>query len=80
MNGITAMTNDENHFCRWWHRWASLSSCGDCRAVLKLEPNAVVSFVGTEKGIESTEIPKLGYTLHIISAVSLKRGFSRDAL
>jgi len=48
--------------------------------VLKLEPNAVISFVGTEKGIESTEIPKLGYTLHIISAVSLKRGFSLKTL
>lgn len=49
------------------------------QAVLKLEPKAVISFVGTEKGIEATEVPKLGFPLHLISAPSLQRGLSRRA-
>ncbi|MDW8465148.1 MAG: undecaprenyldiphospho-muramoylpentapeptide beta-N-acetylglucosaminyltransferase [Chloroherpetonaceae bacterium] len=48
-------------------------------AVLKLEPKAVISFVGTERGIEATEVPKLGFPLHLISAPSLRRGVSLKA-
>lgn len=36
-------------------------------------PGTEVSFAGTEKGIESTEVPRLGYRLHTFRV----RGFSR---
>ncbi|PIO48724.1 MAG: undecaprenyldiphospho-muramoylpentapeptide beta-N-acetylglucosaminyltransferase [[Chlorobium] sp. 445] len=48
--------------------------------VLKLEPSAVISFVGTERGIEATQVPKLGFALHLISAIGVKRGFSPKTL
>lgn len=41
--------------------------------LLKRYPGTGVSFVGTEKGIESTEVPRLGYRLHTFRV----RGFSR---
>lgn len=41
--------------------------------LLKLNPEADVSFAGTERGIEATEIPRLGYRLHLFKV----RGFSR---
>ncbi len=41
--------------------------------LLKRFPGTVVSFAGTEKGIESTEVPRLGYRLHTFRV----RGFSR---
>ncbi len=41
--------------------------------LLKLDPEADVSFAGTERGIEATEIPRLGFRLHMFRV----RGFSR---
>jgi UDP-N-acetylglucosamine--N-acetylmuramyl-(pentapeptide) pyrophosphoryl-undecaprenol N-acetylglucosamine transferase len=47
---------------------------------LRLKPDAVVSFVGTEKGIEATEVQKHGFPIHFISAVKLERGWSPKKL
>ncbi len=44
--------------------------------ILRKKPDAQVAFVGTERGIEATEIPKRNFTLHLIQAVAFKRGFS----
>ena len=41
--------------------------------LLKRFPGTGVSFAGTEKGIESAEVPRLGYRLHTFRV----RGFSR---
>ncbi len=42
----------------------------------KAVPGVRVSFAGTERGIESTEVPRLGYRLHLLPARGLKRGRS----
>ena len=41
--------------------------------LLKQLPGSEISFAGTEKGIESTEVPRLGFHLHTFRV----RGFSR---
>jgi UDP-N-acetylglucosamine--N-acetylmuramyl-(pentapeptide) pyrophosphoryl-undecaprenol N-acetylglucosamine transferase len=47
----------------------------------KADPGVSVSFAGTERGIEATEVPRLGYRLHLLPARGLKRGRSvRDIL
>jgi UDP-N-acetylglucosamine--N-acetylmuramyl-(pentapeptide) pyrophosphoryl-undecaprenol N-acetylglucosamine transferase len=47
----------------------------------KADPGVKVSFAGTERGIESTEVPRLGYRLHLLPARGLKRGRSiRDIM
>jgi UDP-N-acetylglucosamine--N-acetylmuramyl-(pentapeptide) pyrophosphoryl-undecaprenol N-acetylglucosamine transferase len=46
----------------------------------RLDPGIAVSFAGTERGIESTEVPRLGYRLHILPSRGLKRGKSLRAL
>jgi UDP-N-acetylglucosamine--N-acetylmuramyl-(pentapeptide) pyrophosphoryl-undecaprenol N-acetylglucosamine transferase len=48
--------------------------------ILRQTPDAKVAFVGTERGIEATEIPKRNFTLHLIQAVAFKRGFSLQSL
>jgi UDP-N-acetylglucosamine--N-acetylmuramyl-(pentapeptide) pyrophosphoryl-undecaprenol N-acetylglucosamine transferase len=48
--------------------------------ILKLKPDALISFAGTERGIEATVVPKEGFTLHLIAAVSFKRGWSAQML
>jgi len=44
--------------------------------LLKLVPEASVSFAGTKNGIEAVEIPRLGYRLHLLPVRGLKRGGS----
>ena len=46
----------------------------------KLMPDAGISFAGTTSGIEATEVPRLGYRLHLIPVRGLKRGWSLAAL
>jgi UDP-N-acetylglucosamine--N-acetylmuramyl-(pentapeptide) pyrophosphoryl-undecaprenol N-acetylglucosamine transferase len=42
----------------------------------KLVPGIAVSFAGTSAGIESSEVPRLGYRLHLFPVRGLKRGRS----
>jgi UDP-N-acetylglucosamine--N-acetylmuramyl-(pentapeptide) pyrophosphoryl-undecaprenol N-acetylglucosamine transferase len=42
-------------------------------ALVELEPDAQVLFVGTEKGIETREVPKAGFDLELIEVGGLKR-------
>lgn len=42
----------------------------------KRDPRTAVSFAGTAAGIESTEVPRLGYRLHLLPSKGLKRGRS----
>lgn len=42
----------------------------------KLVPGISVSFAGTSQGIEFSEVPRLGYRLHLIPVRGLKRGHS----
>jgi UDP-N-acetylglucosamine--N-acetylmuramyl-(pentapeptide) pyrophosphoryl-undecaprenol N-acetylglucosamine transferase len=42
--------------------------------ILKMRPDAQIHFVGTERGIEATEVPKLGFPLHKIPITGIKRG------
>ncbi|MDX2128008.1 MAG: undecaprenyldiphospho-muramoylpentapeptide beta-N-acetylglucosaminyltransferase [Chloroherpetonaceae bacterium] len=46
------------------------------REILKMKPDSRIHFAGTERGIEATEVPKQGFTLHLISIAGFKRGFS----
>ncbi|NTV97767.1 MAG: undecaprenyldiphospho-muramoylpentapeptide beta-N-acetylglucosaminyltransferase [Chlorobiaceae bacterium] len=46
----------------------------------KLVPGISVSFAGTSAGIEASEVPRLGYRLHLIPVRGLKRGRSLKAL
>ncbi|NTU67827.1 MAG: undecaprenyldiphospho-muramoylpentapeptide beta-N-acetylglucosaminyltransferase [Chlorobiaceae bacterium] len=42
----------------------------------KADPGVSVSFAGTASGIEATEVPRLGYRLHLLPSRGLKRGRS----
>lgn len=42
--------------------------------------DAVIEFVGTEKGLESTIVPKAGYKLHTIRVAGFKRKLGLDTL
>ena len=44
--------------------------------LLKRYPGTKVLFAGTEKGIEATEVPRLGYRLHTFRVRGLSRGTS----
>jgi UDP-N-acetylglucosamine--N-acetylmuramyl-(pentapeptide) pyrophosphoryl-undecaprenol N-acetylglucosamine transferase len=55
------------------HLYPAVAMAGELR---KLVPDAGVSFAGTTTGIEATEVPRLGYPLHLIPVKGLKRGFS----
>ncbi len=44
--------------------------------LLKKVPGAGISFAGTERGIEATEVPRLGYRLHTFRVRGLSRGKS----
>jgi UDP-N-acetylglucosamine--N-acetylmuramyl-(pentapeptide) pyrophosphoryl-undecaprenol N-acetylglucosamine transferase len=47
----------------------------------KIDPRISVSFAGTASGIEATEVPRLGYRIHLLPSRGLKRGRSlRDLL
>jgi UDP-N-acetylglucosamine--N-acetylmuramyl-(pentapeptide) pyrophosphoryl-undecaprenol N-acetylglucosamine transferase len=55
------------------HLYPAVAMAGELR---KLKADTEVSFAGTTSGIESTEVPRLGYRLHLIPVKGLKRGFS----
>jgi len=42
----------------------------------KVVPGVEISFAGTSAGIEATEVPRLGYPLHLLPVRGLKRGRS----
>ena len=41
-------------------------------------PDAVVEYVGTAKGLEATLVPKAGYKIHYIKVKGFKRSLSFD--
>ncbi|MBC8043688.1 MAG: undecaprenyldiphospho-muramoylpentapeptide beta-N-acetylglucosaminyltransferase [Rhizobacter sp.] len=47
--------------------------------VLRQRPDAEVQFVGTERGLEASVVPKQGFTLHLISVAGFRRGLSLQA-
>ncbi|MBE6596366.1 MAG: undecaprenyldiphospho-muramoylpentapeptide beta-N-acetylglucosaminyltransferase [Ruminococcaceae bacterium] len=44
------------------------------------QPDSVIEFVGTEKGIENTLVPKAGYKLHYINIQGIRRSLSPSNL
>ncbi len=59
------------------HLYPAVAMAGEVR---KLVPDAAISFAGTTSGIEATEVPRLGYRLHLVPVRGLKRGRSFAAL
>ena len=55
------------------HLYPAVAMAGELK---KLVPDAEISFAGTTAGIEATEVPRLGYRLHLIPVRGLKRGRS----
>lgn len=55
------------------HLYPAIAMAGELR---KLIPEAEISFAGTTAGIEAIEVPRLGYTLHLIPVRGLNRGRS----
>lgn len=55
------------------HLYPGIAMAGELK---KLVPNIAISFAGTTSGIEATEVPRLGYKLHLIPVSGLKRGRS----
>ncbi len=53
------------------HLYPAVAMASELR---KLVVDAGISFVGTVAGIESTEVPRLGYRLHLLPVRGLKRG------
>ena len=53
------------------HLYPAVAMAGELR---KLVPDVGISFAGTISGIEATEVPRLGYRLHLIPVRGLKRG------
>ena len=49
-------------------------------AVLRLDPSATVTALGTERGLDTTLIPARGYPLELIPPVPLPRKPSADLL
>ena len=46
--------------------------------VKKENPDAVIEYVGVEKGLEATLVPKAGYKIHYIKVKGFKRSLSLD--
>jgi len=55
------------------HLYPAVAMAGELKRLL---PDVTLSFVGTTSGIEATELPKLGYKLHLLPVRGLKRGRS----
>ncbi|NTW68446.1 MAG: undecaprenyldiphospho-muramoylpentapeptide beta-N-acetylglucosaminyltransferase [Chlorobiaceae bacterium] len=55
------------------HLYPAVAMAGELR---KLVADVDLSFAGTTTGIEATELPRLGYRLHLIPVKGLKRGKS----
>jgi UDP-N-acetylglucosamine--N-acetylmuramyl-(pentapeptide) pyrophosphoryl-undecaprenol N-acetylglucosamine transferase len=55
------------------HLYPAVAMAAELR---KLSADTSVSFAGTTGGIEATEVPRLGYRLHLIPVKGLTRGFS----
>ena len=49
-------------------------------AVRRLEPSAVITALGTTKGLDTTLIPARGYPLELIPPVPLPRALNRALL
>lgn len=48
--------------------------------IRKEDPNAVIEYVGTEKGLETKLVPREGYTIHYVKVEGLKRKLSAENL
>ena len=48
--------------------------------IKKLQPEAEISFVGTQQGLEKDIIPRYGYKLQFIEVAGFKRSLSLDTL
>ncbi len=59
------------------HLYPAVAMAGELK---KLDPGVAISFAGTTSGIEATEVPRLGYPLHLLPVRGLKRGRSLSAL
>ena len=59
------------------HVYPAVAMAGELAA---LRPDTSISFVGTAGGVEATEVPRLGYRLHLVPVRGLKRGRSLAAL
>lgn len=46
--------------------------------IKKLQPEAEISFVGTQQGLEKDIIPRYGYKLQFIEVAGFKRSLSLD--
>ena len=44
--------------------------------IQKNDPDAVIAYVGTKKGIENKLVPKTGYPLYFVEVQGLRRSFS----
>ena len=55
------------------HLYPAVAMAGEIR---KQIPDVEISFAGTTGGIEATEVPRLGFRLHLIPVRGLKRGRS----
>jgi len=55
------------------HLYPAVAMAGELH---KLLADVEVAFVGTTSGIEATEVPRIGYRLHLIPVKGLKRGMS----
>ncbi len=55
------------------HLYPAVAMAGE---LMKLIPDVEISFAGTTGGIEATEVPRLGFRLHLIPVRGLKRGGS----
>jgi UDP-N-acetylglucosamine--N-acetylmuramyl-(pentapeptide) pyrophosphoryl-undecaprenol N-acetylglucosamine transferase len=53
------------------HLYPGVAMAGELK---KLVPGIGISFAGTAGGIEATEVPRLGFQLHLIPVRGLKRG------
>ena len=53
------------------HLYPAVAMAGELK---KLLPDVEISFAGTTGGIEATEVPRLGFRLHLIPVRGLKRG------
>ena len=59
------------------HLYPAVAMAAELR---RLVPDISISFAGTSSGIEATEVPRVGYKLHLIPVRGLKRGRSLSAL
>ncbi|MEI8032398.1 MAG: undecaprenyldiphospho-muramoylpentapeptide beta-N-acetylglucosaminyltransferase [Chlorobiaceae bacterium] len=59
------------------HLYPAVAMAGELK---KLDPQVTISFAGTTAGIEASEVPRLGFELHLLPVRGLKRGLSLSAI